>query len=199
MLRWWGALIGLSVLVAACAAPPGAGDEPRREAPSEGAPARPGPSATAGDDTTGAPAATPGDDEAAAPTAQPGDGGPIVQVAPGGSIDMSAVTPDAGGGGGGPPVEQPRPGEPGPQGQIDRAVRDLAARTGADPAAITVREAEAVEWPDGSLGCPRPGFAYTQAIVPGYRIVLEAGGQPYTYHADGRTSVVLCVGGKPAS
>lgn len=110
---------------------------------------------------------------------------------------MSAVTPDAGGGGGGPPVEQPRPGEPGPQGQIDRAVRDLAARIGVAESAIAVQSSEAVEWSDGSLGCPQPGLVYTQAIVPGYRIVLEADGTTYTYHANARTTVVLCTNGKP--
>ena len=35
--------------------------------------------------------------------------------------------------------------------------------------------AERVTWADGSLGCPKPGFAYTQAMVPGYRFTFLHG------------------------
>jgi hypothetical protein len=37
-----------------------------------------------------------------------------------------------------------------------------------------VVQAEAVTWPDGALGCPEPGIVYTQALVPGYWVVVEA-------------------------
>ncbi|MEI7744377.1 MAG: hypothetical protein WCK58_11605 [Chloroflexota bacterium] len=58
----------------------------------------------------------------------------------------------------------------------------LAAEIGADAAAAaTVTAAEAVTWPDGSLGCPEPGVMYTQALVPGYRVVLESGGTSYDF------------------
>jgi hypothetical protein len=33
---------------------------------------------------------------------------------------------------------------------------------------------------------------YTQALVPGYRVILEAGGTQYDYHAGNRGSFVLC-------
>jgi hypothetical protein len=41
---------------------------------------------------------------------------------------------------------------------------------------------EQVDWPDGCLGVPMRD-ACTQAIVPGYRIVVEVGDQEYEYHS----------------
>jgi hypothetical protein len=61
--------------------------------------------------------------------------------------------------------------------------KDLAERLSAGNASITVVIAESVTWNDGALGCPQPGGIYTQATVPGYRVVLELAGQRYTYHA----------------
>ena len=55
-----------------------------------------------------------------------------------------------------------------------------------------VVSAEAVTWNDGSLGCPQPGQAYTQAIVDGYQVVLEVGGERYDYRVGSGASVKLC-------
>ena len=65
-------------------------------------------------------------------------------------------------------------------------VEDAAGRADVDASAITVVEAAAVTWSDGSLGCPEPGMMYTQALVDGYRVVLEADGTQYDYHASQR-------------
>jgi hypothetical protein len=51
------------------------------------------------------------------------------------------------------------------------------------------------EWRDGALGCPKPGEMYTQAIVPGYRAVLQAGGEKYAYHSDRRGHFIVCGSG----
>lgn len=48
---------------------------------------------------------------------------------------------------------------------------------------VRVVSAEEVTWSDGSLGCPQPGMAYTQALVPGYRVVLEIDGKELYFHA----------------
>ena len=66
---------------------------------------------------------------------------------------------------------------------VDAAVADAAARAGVDPAAVTVLSTEAVTWPNGALGCPQPGSMYTQALTPGYRVVVEGGGTRYDYRA----------------
>lgn len=66
------------------------------------------------------------------------------------------------------------------------AIDDLAERAGADPGEIEVVTVQDVTWRDGSIGCPEPDAMYTQALVDGYRIELEAGGDTYHYHgADG--------------
>ena len=76
-----------------------------------------------------------------------------------------------------------------------QATSDLAGRTGLDPATFTVLRAEQVIWADGSLGCPVPGQAYIQMQLPGYWIVLQAGGKTYDYRATTAgtvSSVRLC-------
>lgn len=72
-----------------------------------------------------------------------------------------------------------------------KAVEALAAKLGLPAGQIRVVEAEAVQWPDGCLGVRRPGVMCTQAIVPGFRLVLEAGGQQYEYHTDQDGSQVI--------
>lgn len=84
-----------------------------------------------------------------------------------------------------------------PPDKVAQAVADLVQRTGADPATVIVVSAQAVEWPDGSLGCPRPGMVYLQVITPGYKLVLETGGQQYNYHAAVDGDFFLCEGRQP--
>lgn len=72
------------------------------------------------------------------------------------------------------------------------AIEDLARELDLAPGEISVLSIEPVEWPDTSLGCPRPGMTYAQVITPGLRIVLEANDRSYEYHTDQYSSVVLC-------
>lgn len=88
-----------------------------------------------------------------------------------------------------PPIVGPVPPE-----LLQMITGDLATRTGANPADIVVVQAEAVEWPDGSLGCPKPGEAYLQVITPGYKVVLELAGKSYDYRANDRGFFFECVG-----
>jgi len=74
----------------------------------------------------------------------------------------------------------------------DAALADAARRTGRKPADLKVLSAEAVTWPDGSLGCPQPGMMYTQALVPGYRVRIEVDGQVLDYHAGSSGRPGLC-------
>ncbi len=69
----------------------------------------------------------------------------------------------------------------------DEGIALLVARA-ADEARVTIDEvrvvtAEEVTWSDGSLGCPQPGMGYTQALVPGFRVVLEIDGEELNFHA----------------
>jgi len=65
---------------------------------------------------------------------------------------------------------------------VDQAAADLAARMDVPVARIKTLEAEYVTWGDGALGCPEPGMMYTQALVPGYLIVLGLHDREYRYH-----------------
>jgi hypothetical protein len=75
---------------------------------------------------------------------------------------------------------------------VKAATRDAASRLNIDPRAIEVVSALRVTWSDGSLGCPAPEMQYTQALVPGYRVRLKAGGQEFDYHAAANGHLVLC-------
>ena len=83
-----------------------------------------------------------------------------------------------------------------PQDLLQAVIEHLLGRISASREAIAVEEAEAVVWRDGSLGCPQPGMMYTQALVPGYRIVLRVGGETYDYHASQAGFFVLCEEGR---
>jgi hypothetical protein len=75
---------------------------------------------------------------------------------------------------------------------LAKILADAAQRSGVGAAAITVQLGEAAEWPDSSLGCPKPGVAYLQVITPGYHVLLQAGTASYDYRADDRGNFVLC-------
>jgi len=76
-------------------------------------------------------------------------------------------------------------------------VREDAARQGGVSVDdVRVTNAIAVTWPDGSLGCPEPGMTYTQALVPGYRILVRAGDRALQYHASRTGHFVLCPAGR---
>lgn len=85
-----------------------------------------------------------------------------------------------------------RPATESLQKAVDAALADAARRTGRDRASLEVVSAEAVVWPDGSLGCPEPGVVYTMAPVPGYRVRIRSGDRLLEYHAGRRGNVVLC-------
>ena len=84
-------------------------------------------------------------------------------------------------------------GSPAPSGGVvDQAKADLTKRLGIQAALVTVVSSDEVTWSDGSLGCPEPGMHYTQALVPGTRTVLEAGGKQYHYHSGAHRPPFLC-------
>ena len=65
----------------------------------------------------------------------------------------------------------------------------------AERAALRV-DAEPVTWPDGAMGCPTPGVMYTQALVPGWRLVVSDGRREMIYHASQRGAWVQCPAGR---
>jgi hypothetical protein len=75
---------------------------------------------------------------------------------------------------------------------LNSVLDDAAQKLGVAPDALVVTKAEAVTWPDGSLGCPEPGMFYTQALVDGYWIVVEAPGQSLDYRVSGGGNFRIC-------
>ena len=70
---------------------------------------------------------------------------------------------------------------------LDPVVAEVARLAGVPLDQVTVISAEAVTFPDGSLGCPVSGMFYTQALVDGYKVVAEAGGATYDFRGTGST------------
>ena len=120
-----------------------------------------------------------------------------------GSARLAAarVEPRAGQRAAGRVVREPRGDRlrraPPPASIVDPAVAEIARVAGVPVDQVTVVSAEAVTFPDGSLGCPQPGMAYTQIPVDGYRIVAKAAGTTYDYRGTGGT-FQRCVGAQPS-
>ena len=73
----------------------------------------------------------------------------------------------------------------------------LSDITGLPADKMTLVSTEAVTWPDGCLGVQRMGMMCTQALVEGFKIVLEAEGKEYEFHTDqDGSAVVLATGDK---
>lgn len=86
-----------------------------------------------------------------------------------------------------------------PSAILEPILADAAERLSVDPIQLTVLVAEQVTWPDGSLGCPQPGMSYTQALVDGYRVVVEAADTELDYRVGGSGGFRLCEGaGRPS-
>ena len=66
--------------------------------------------------------------------------------------------------------------------QIKYSIEDLARRLDTPPETIKVSGARRVTWRSGALGCPQPGMNYTDALVPGSVIYLQADNTIHAYH-----------------
>lgn len=76
----------------------------------------------------------------------------------------------------------PNPPEGLPDELINLAKKDLAQNLNIDESEISVTKVEKKEWPNASLGCPKPGKFYAQVVTPGFLLTLTAQEQTYTYH-----------------
>ena len=61
-----------------------------------------------------------------------------------------------------------------------------------DASDVELVSVEAVTWNDGSLGCGKPGEVYTQALVDGFRVVVEVDGHEYDYRVPQDGEPRLC-------
>jgi hypothetical protein len=88
---------------------------------------------------------------------------------------------------------------PDAEAMVRQVTQDLAAHLGVPAGSITLLTAEAVTWPDASLGCPRPNTGYIQVETPGFRILLRGEGESYLYQTDLRENYLLCVDGQASN
>lgn len=91
------------------------------------------------------------------------------------------------------PVVEPTPTEiPAASNSVEELARAaLATQLGISVNGITVQSLEAVDWRNGCLEIEYKDIACTDAIVPGFRITLEANGQSYEYRSNLDGSLML--------
>ena len=108
------------------------------------------------------------------------------------AIDPPLVLGDA------DPAPSETPGTPEPAESIEPAeelapvVAAIADELGVSPDDVAVVSAASEVWPDASLGCPQPDMLYAQVLTPGYRVVVDVGGERIEFHTDERGNVVRC-------
>ena len=70
------------------------------------------------------------------------------------------------------------------------AVDTLSKKLSVEPDSVRVVHMAAMEWPDSSLGCPRPGMQYLQVITPGWLALLQTGKKAYRVHIGNKRAIV---------
>jgi hypothetical protein len=76
--------------------------------------------------------------------------------------------------------------------QVKDATGDLAGRLGVPSGEIELVKESSVTWRNGSMGCPKEGMMYTQALVEGALIVLRVDGKNFQYHSGKGRPPFLC-------
>ena len=79
-----------------------------------------------------------------------------------------------------------------PEAILTAILTDASERTEVEVSALAVTRAQAMSWPDGSLGCPEPGMFYLQVITDGYWVEVLAGEDQLDYRADTNGVFRLC-------
>jgi hypothetical protein len=92
------------------------------------------------------------------------------------------------------PVTGPDGTLPSPPPQAVLAAADQLSQTiGVPVEEIEILDFESMEWPDSCLGVPEEGQSCLQVITEGYRVQLEANGQPYEMRTDQDGTIIVQV------
>ena len=83
-----------------------------------------------------------------------------------------------------------------PQAILESILKEAAVQAKVDRDQLVVARAQSVVWSDGSLGCPEPGMMYTQTLVNGYWVIIEARGKQYDFRVGSGGSFRLCPPGQ---
>jgi hypothetical protein len=73
---------------------------------------------------------------------------------------------------------------------IELAVSRVEETEAVDLGTVSNIRVQSVNWPDSSLGCPKPGVHYLQRVVPGYFVSFKAEEKVYTVHVGDDVAVV---------
>lgn len=84
-----------------------------------------------------------------------------------------------------------------PEPLLDAVLADASSRSGVEKASLAVAASWRRTWNDGSLGCPAPDAFYTQALVPGWQVMVTAGEATLDYRLADNGHFLLCTPGKP--
>jgi len=93
------------------------------------------------------------------------------------------------------PLASTSPGDTIADSTMAMIVADAATVAGVDPDAVKLVSVKPVTWPDGSLGCPKPGVMYTQSVVPGFRVIIRAGDRKLDYRVGRSGTAKRCDSG----
>jgi hypothetical protein len=83
---------------------------------------------------------------------------------------------------------------------VTTAQQRLAQHLGVSADTLMLQSANHQEWPDGAIGCPKPGHLYPQVITPGFLLIFSNQSQSQTYEIHtGRNEqqMVLCENKQP--
>jgi hypothetical protein len=83
-----------------------------------------------------------------------------------------------------------------PQRILDPILKEAATLAKVAHEKLVILRAQPVVWNDGSLGCPEPGMMYTQALINGYWVVINAGGKTYDFRVDAGGRFHVCPEGR---
>jgi hypothetical protein len=126
-----------------------------------------------------------------------GQGDPAGQVVASPTPATRPTARPSTGGGAYPPTPAPEQGYGAAQYVVERAIADLRGRLDIRVEQVTVQEVVHTEFPDASLGVPKPDTVYAQVVTPGYVIRLAAEDKVYEYHGSGDRVVLAPDPGGP--
>lgn len=107
---------------------------------------------------------------------------------------------------GGTPMSTPTPSTPAASGpshgnvsdaRWEAILADLSDR-GVATDNVQLVSAKQVTWNDGSLGCPKKGQMYTQALVAGMQVIVIVDGTRYDYRFGRTDNPMLCTNAVPS-
>jgi len=84
-----------------------------------------------------------------------------------------------------------------PSSVIQATMQDLSRRLKIPAQQIRVQQTQAQTWPNGCLGLGKPDELCTQALVPGWQVILGQGNKTWTYRTNQTGSQLRLVSPQP--